>query len=230
MRTLRRARPSPALVISIIALIVAMGGTAYAGLSVPRNSVGAKQLKKNAVTNRKISNGAVTDSKIAKGTITGDKIKLSTLGTVPSANTANTATTANHATTADNATSAGTATTAGNATTVGGKPIRWVLVNATGSIVSQSGGFSIADHPAAGEYIIAAGSTVTGHAIVASDGFASDTSKRGVTVAGPCGTGAEAIGCAGFSPAFNDGTHIFVGTTATNNSTTADHSFYLVLY
>ena len=224
MRTFRRARPSPALVISIIALIVAMGGTAYAGFSLPRNSVGSKQLKKNAVTNKKISNRAVTDSKIATGTITGDKIKLSTLGTVPSANTANTATAANHATTADNA------TTAGNATTVGGKPIRWVLVNATGSIVSQSGGFSIADHPTAGEYIMAAGSTVTGHAIVASDAFASDTSKRGVTVAGPCGTGADGISCAGFSPAFNDGSHIFVGTTATNNSTTADHSFYLVLY
>ena len=88
MRTFRCARPSSARLISIIALIVAMGGTAYAGLSVPRNSVGAKQLKKSAVTNKKISNGAVTDSKIAKGTITGDKIKLSTLGTVPSANTA----------------------------------------------------------------------------------------------------------------------------------------------
>jgi hypothetical protein len=219
MSTFRRARPSAALVVAIIALFVAMGGSAYAGFSVPRNSVGSKQLKKNAVTKKKIAGSAVTGAKIANGTITGGKIRLSTLGTVPSANTANTATSATHASTAD------------DATNVGGKPIRWVLVDKTGSIVEQSGGFTVTSHPAAGNYVIGAGSTVTGHAIIASDGFASDTSKRGVTVAGPCGTGPDGIDCSGLSPAgLNDGTHIFVGTTATNNSATADHSFYLMLY
>jgi hypothetical protein len=57
-------RPSPALVVAFVALIVALGGTAYAGLSIPKNSVGAKQLKKGAVTTKKIKNGAVTASKI----------------------------------------------------------------------------------------------------------------------------------------------------------------------
>jgi len=62
----RRLRaPSPALVISLIALFVALGGTSYAAIaSVPRNSIGSKQLKKNAVTGVKIKNGAVTKSKI----------------------------------------------------------------------------------------------------------------------------------------------------------------------
>jgi hypothetical protein len=60
----RRLRaPSPALVISLIALFVALGGTTYAATSLPANSIGTKQLKKNAVTARKIKNGAVVASK-----------------------------------------------------------------------------------------------------------------------------------------------------------------------
>jgi hypothetical protein len=61
--------------IAILALVVAMAGTAYAGTQLPAGSVGTKQLKKNAVTTKKIQDGAVT----------GSKINLSTLGTVPSA-------------------------------------------------------------------------------------------------------------------------------------------------
>jgi hypothetical protein len=61
----RRLRaPSPALVISLIALFVALGGTSYAAIHLPKNSVGAKQLKKNAVTGPKIKNHAVTAGKI----------------------------------------------------------------------------------------------------------------------------------------------------------------------
>ena len=46
------------------ALFVALGGTSYAAIKVPKNSVGSKQLKKNAVTGSKIKNGAVTAAKI----------------------------------------------------------------------------------------------------------------------------------------------------------------------
>jgi predicted secreted protein len=61
----RRLRaPSPAFVIALIALFVALGGTSYAAIHLPKNSVGAKQLKKNAVTGTKIKNGAVTANKI----------------------------------------------------------------------------------------------------------------------------------------------------------------------
>jgi hypothetical protein len=38
----RLRRPSPALVVSIIALVVATTGTGYAALSLPKNSVGTK--------------------------------------------------------------------------------------------------------------------------------------------------------------------------------------------
>jgi hypothetical protein len=58
--------PSPALVISLAALFVALGGTTYAAVGLPKNSVGSRQLKKNAVTSAKIKNGAVTARKIDK--------------------------------------------------------------------------------------------------------------------------------------------------------------------
>lgn len=71
--TRTRRRPSPSMIVAILALIVAMAGGAYAA-SVPKNSVGAKQLKKNAVKTGKIVNGAVTSAKIADGAVTNGKI------------------------------------------------------------------------------------------------------------------------------------------------------------
>jgi hypothetical protein len=63
---LKRLRaPSPPLVISVIALFVALGGTTYAATSLPANSVGTAQLQSNAVTAAKIANGAVVPSKIS---------------------------------------------------------------------------------------------------------------------------------------------------------------------
>ncbi|HNC15865.1 MAG TPA: hypothetical protein PLV77_08190, partial [Solirubrobacterales bacterium] len=52
-------KPSPALVVAIIALIVALGGTSYAAFKLPKNSVGTKQLKKNAVTVKKLRKNSV---------------------------------------------------------------------------------------------------------------------------------------------------------------------------
>jgi hypothetical protein len=51
----KRHKPSPAIVISFIALIVAMGGTGYAAISIPKNSVGTAQLRDGAVTKQKIA-------------------------------------------------------------------------------------------------------------------------------------------------------------------------------
>ena len=106
MNWLKPRRPSPALVISLIALFVALGGTGYAALSLPKNSVGTKQLKKNAVTGSKIKKNAVTSSKVKNHSLTSADINLAALGTVPSASNAG------HANVADSATNAGHATTA----------------------------------------------------------------------------------------------------------------------
>ena len=48
------------MVVACIALVVALGGTGYAAIKLPRNSVGNKQLRANAVTGGKVRNGALT--------------------------------------------------------------------------------------------------------------------------------------------------------------------------
>jgi hypothetical protein len=61
----RRSTLSPAMVVSLIALFVALGGTSYAAITaLPANSVGTPQLKNNAVTGTKIKDGAITGAKI----------------------------------------------------------------------------------------------------------------------------------------------------------------------
>jgi hypothetical protein len=79
-----RARLSYANVVATLALVLALGGVSYAATKLPKNSVGAKQLRKNAVTSAKVKNQ----------TLTGKDINLKKLGTVPSAKTAETATSA----------------------------------------------------------------------------------------------------------------------------------------
>jgi hypothetical protein len=79
-------RPSPALVIAIIALIVALSGTAVAAKGgLGKNTVGSKQLKSASVTTGKIANNAVTGAKVALHTLTADDINVGSIGTVPSA-------------------------------------------------------------------------------------------------------------------------------------------------
>lgn len=52
-------RPTLSGIIAVLALSVAVSGTAYAAATLPRNSVGAKQIKTNAVRGPEIKNGAV---------------------------------------------------------------------------------------------------------------------------------------------------------------------------
>lgn len=108
MSRISKLRPSPAVIVAVVALVFAVSGVAVA---LPgKNSVASKDIKKNAVTAAKIKNGAVTEpklgdgavgtSKIGNDAVTGAKVNEGTLGKVPSATTADTAA---KATTADNA-------------------------------------------------------------------------------------------------------------------------------
>lgn len=63
-------RPSPAMVVACIALLVALGGTGYATvLNVPKNSVGTPELKRNAVTAAKINPNAVRTGHVLDGSL-----------------------------------------------------------------------------------------------------------------------------------------------------------------
>jgi hypothetical protein len=59
-----RIRVTYANAVATIALFIALGGSSYAALALPKDSVGSRQLKAGAVTGKKIKNGAVTASKL----------------------------------------------------------------------------------------------------------------------------------------------------------------------
>jgi hypothetical protein len=51
-------RPSPAMVLALLALFIAMAGTSYAAIKLPANSVGSKQIQANAVAAAPCDRGA----------------------------------------------------------------------------------------------------------------------------------------------------------------------------
>ncbi len=73
------------MVVACIGLAVALGGTSYAAVVLPRNSVGTPQLKKNAVVAAKVKSNAITGAKVLDNSLTGGDINEATLGQVPSA-------------------------------------------------------------------------------------------------------------------------------------------------
>lgn len=50
------------MLVAIVALFVALGGSSYAALALPKNSVGSRQLKKNSVTSVKVKAGSLLAS------------------------------------------------------------------------------------------------------------------------------------------------------------------------
>jgi len=80
-----RPKLSFANVMSVLALFLALGGTAIAASQIGKNTVGSKQLKNNAVTTAKIKKEAITAAKVKKGTLTGKQVNGSTLTGVSAA-------------------------------------------------------------------------------------------------------------------------------------------------
>lgn len=68
LEKLKRRRPSPSMVVAVTALIVALGGTAYA----------AQKINGNAIQKQSIGGG-----KLKKKTLTGYQINVAKLGEVP---------------------------------------------------------------------------------------------------------------------------------------------------
>jgi len=72
-------------VVSTVCLFVVLGGGAYAATSLPKNSIGAKQIKTNAVGAAEIKSGAVAGSEVRNDSLSGSDIKEGSLGRVASA-------------------------------------------------------------------------------------------------------------------------------------------------
>ena len=75
--------PSPAMVVSLVALFVALGGVGYAAVSLPRASVGSAQLRPDSVTETKIADRAVRSFMIRTNAISSTKVRNNSLRGCP---------------------------------------------------------------------------------------------------------------------------------------------------
>ena len=75
----RRLLPSPAMVVAVVALIMSLGGSAYALV------VTGSQIRNNSVTAKDIRQRTLTGNDIRRDKLGGGSIKESSLGVVPGA-------------------------------------------------------------------------------------------------------------------------------------------------
>jgi hypothetical protein len=79
---LRRFLPSPAMIVALTALVLSLGGSAYALV------VTGKTIRNNSVTNADIRQRTLTGNDMRRDKVGGGSIKESSLGTVPAASLA----------------------------------------------------------------------------------------------------------------------------------------------
>ena len=206
---LLRHRPSPAIVIACVALLLALGGVSWAATALPRNSVGTAQLKNNAVTSKKVKNHSLLRADFKNGQIPrGPAGPAGPAGATGPAGPQ------------------GPKGPTGPAGAAGTANIKWALVRADAVIVAQSGGISLTSH-STGNYILDFGGAVNTKLILASAAQAgSDTGPRGPVSAGPCGGTPEGGSPCGTG---NDTSHVHVQTFNAGD-VTGDRSFYVAVF
>lgn len=124
MRRLRPSRPSPAMAVALLALFVALGGSAVAASGQISRLINGTSIKRGTLPGDRLRRGTVKGDRIARRTLTGTQVNVARLGTVPKAKAADTAARATNAATAQNAV---------NASSVGGVATKRFLVKvATG--------------------------------------------------------------------------------------------------
>ena len=69
LRSIAHRPPSPSMAVALLALLVALGGTSYAAVNLPRNSVGNRQLKRDAITGAKVKDRSLFANDFARGQI-----------------------------------------------------------------------------------------------------------------------------------------------------------------
>ena len=211
---MRSLRPSPALVIAGIALFVSLGGVSYA---VATGSIDSREIKDNTIRGKDMRSSSITAREIRRRSLDGTDIKIGRVGgnavkeevlevsklkKVPSAVTADTAT---------------------NSGTLGGQPpsaytTRWALVNESGAIEAQSGGFSLVNcYAANANCYLNAGEDVRGKGITATVSVANtDGSPILSGEAGVSACGATTVNCA---PPGTENNNVLVVAPRTRNAT-----------
>lgn len=71
------------MIVALIALFLALGGTSYAVISIPKKSVGAAQLKKGAVSAPKVRANAIRSASVKDGSLLSRDFKAGQLPAGP---------------------------------------------------------------------------------------------------------------------------------------------------
>ena len=209
MRALRAVRPSPAMVIATIALLVALAGTGYAATSLPANSVGNKQLQTNAVTSSKVKNGS-----LLKADFANNQIPKGPRGTVGPPGPPGTA-----------GARGPTGPAGANATA------RWAFVGKAGNIIASSTPAPLVVESSPGQYYVNWGSPVTAHAVMVSSAYRdADANARGTVFATICGAGVTGAPADTSTCTSNNNTSTtYVVTLNVQNSLAESHPFYIAI-
>jgi len=118
VKSLLRRRPSPALIIAVIALFISLSGVSYGvatgfidsreiqnnqvrSVDIRNNEIRTKDLRNNEIRGIDIRNSTIQSRDIAINAVRGEDVKEDTLQKVPSALLADSATTADKAASAD---------------------------------------------------------------------------------------------------------------------------------
>jgi hypothetical protein len=183
--------------IGLVALFVALSGTAIAA------SVAAK----NSVTSKSIKNGAVTGKDVKDNGLKGTDVDESSLAGVPIADNSVTS-----AKVVD-----GSITSADTAD-------RWALIDGDGTIIAQSGGISVVDTSGAGNYYLDFGSSQAGRSIVVTPAVRPSDGGYGISaVVTVCTAPPAGIPC---GSGLDDANHVYVATSDGSGSGN-DQGFYI---
>jgi hypothetical protein len=75
MRRTEARRPSPALLIAVLALFVALGGSSYAAIALSPGSVKSRHIGKGQVKSADVAKGAINSAKVADGSLLAGDFK-----------------------------------------------------------------------------------------------------------------------------------------------------------
>ena len=80
---MRLRKPSPAMLVALLALFVALGGSSYAAIALSKNSVKSKHIAQSAVKRSEIAKGAVNSAKVADFSLLAQDFKSGQLPAGP---------------------------------------------------------------------------------------------------------------------------------------------------
>jgi len=78
---LKRHTPSPSMIVALVALFIALGGAAYAGVTLSNNSVRSNHIVNGQVKTADLASGAVTNAKLRNNAVNSAKVRNGSLET-----------------------------------------------------------------------------------------------------------------------------------------------------